>query len=175
MIETIWQVAKQTPWWVYVLFFALLNIGIKASKTGVVSLIKLSIAPIIFTIMAIETLLNNLALDSFVVSIFAATLLLGVVLGWLQVAFQTLRFDKRQHLIEVPGTWTVMWVILIIFSTKYYFGYALSEDPNIIQNTYFEVAFIGVTAVCTGLFIGKLLCYIKRMLTEPQSDLSDLS
>ena len=171
MLETIYQTAIHTPWWVYLLLVVLLKIGINASKTSVVSIKKLFIAPVVFGVMAIETLINNIALSLFVLSIFSIALLIGAVLGWLQVRKQSLRFDRNKQLIKIPGTWSVMTVIIVIFSAKYYFGYALSTDPEIVKNTYFELAFIGVTAVCTGLFIGKLICYLKRMYTEPQTDL----
>lgn len=170
-MEIVKDILVNTPWWVYLLLVVLIQMGVRASKTGVVHLGKLTIAPLIFTYMAIETLVNNLVLTPYVYSVFAGTLLLGILLGWIQVSMQSLRFDKAKWLIEVPGTWTVMLVIIIIFVAKYYFGYALSVDPNVIHNSFFEVMFIGVTAVCTGLFIGKFLCYMKRMYTEQQTDL----
>lgn len=171
MFDTIYEVVINTPWWVYLLFAILVKIGYKASKTGTVSIIKLSIAPVIFTVMAIETLLNNLDLTFFVCLSFVLFLLLGIAIGWTQVTMQNLKFDRKRKLIRVPGTWSVMVVILIIFASKYYFGYELSSDPNALNNTYFELLFIGVTAVCAGLFVGKLLCYIKRMYTEPHQEL----
>lgn len=171
MYETLLDTLVHTPWWVYVILVVILQIGFKSAKTSTVSLYKLCIAPIIFTGMAIETLINNLALTPLVSGTFAATLLIGILLGWWQVARQQLQFDRKRKLIKVPGTWSVMIVILIIFSTKYYFGYELSVDPEAVKNTTFEIAFISVTAICTGLFIGKFLCYSKRMFTETHIDL----
>ena len=95
MLETLYQTAIHTPWWVYVLVVVLLQIGIKSSKASVVSLKKLLIAPIVFSIMAIEALINNLAITPFVLSIFGIALLVGASLGWLQVSMQLLKFDRN--------------------------------------------------------------------------------
>lgn len=170
-MNMIYQAAIHTPWWVYVLLVVLIQIGFKAAHSGVVPLLKLFIAPVIFGVMAIETLLNNLSMSGFVATTFLISTLIGVSIGWLQVARQQLAFDRDHHLIKVPGTWSVLVIILIIFATKYYFGYTLAIDPNAIKNTTFDIAFIGVTAICTGIFIGKLCCYLKRMYTEPSVDL----
>lgn len=171
MFDTIYNAAVNTPWWVYVLLIVLIQVGIKASKTGTVPLGKLFIAPIIFTAMAIETLLGNIDLTTDVLIGFAVALLIGIGLGWWQVSMQSLRVDANKKLIEVPGTWTVMVLVIIIFATKYYFGYELSVDPYIIHNTWFEVVFVGVTALCSGVFIGKLGCYMKRLYKDPQTTL----
>lgn len=171
MLDTLYQTAINTPWWVYLLLILLIKIGINSAKTSVVPLKKLVVAPLVFTIMAVETLVNNLTLTLPVIALFAITLLLGILLGWLQVTKQALTFDRSKLLIKLPGTWSVMALIIIIFATKYYFGYELSVDPEIVKNSYFEIAFIGVTAICTGLFIGKFLCYLKRMYTEPSTRL----
>ena len=41
-------------------------------------------------------------------------------------------------LLKFPGSWVTMILILLIFIVKYTFGYALSSDPNLVQNTRFE-------------------------------------
>jgi len=48
MIETIWQTAVNTPWWVYFLLCFLVKMGVQASKTRVVSLKRLLIIPLLF-------------------------------------------------------------------------------------------------------------------------------
>lgn len=163
MLEIIYQTAINTPWWVYVLLVIFLKIGISASKTSVISIKKLFLIPTILGVITIETLINNIGFSLFVLSIFSVSLLMGVALGWLQATKQSLSFDQAKRLVKVPGTWSVMAIIIIIFSSKYYFGYELSTDSEIVNNIYFRLAFIGVNAVCTGLFTGKLICYLKRM------------
>ena len=171
MLEIIKQTALHTPWWVYLLLYFLLKMGFKAASTRVVSVKVLFIGPVVFTFMAIETLINNFKITGFDISIFSIALITGAAIGWYQVSTQSLRLDKENWLIEIPGSWSVLIIIIIIFASKYYFGYELSVDPEIAHNTLFETAFVGVTAGCTGIFVGKLLCYLHRLQKGPHQDL----
>ena len=74
------------------------------------------------------------------------------------------------QLLEVPGTWTTMIFILIIFSAKYYFGYQLSVDPELINQIHFEFLLLGVSGVLTGLFTGHFICYVYRLHMSPSVD-----
>jgi hypothetical protein len=171
MLEPLYQTAIQTPWWVYLLLVILLKIGINAAQPAVVPLKKLFIAPVIFGYMTVHTLLANVTLSALTLSIFALALAIGALVGWIQIARQALKFDHTKQLVQVPGTWSVLTVIVVIFASRYYFSFELAVDPKIIANPTFLVAFISITSVCTGLFIGKLLCYLKRMRTDPQTNL----
>lgn len=171
MTETIYQTLMHTPWWVYIIFIVLVKLGLRASKTSITHLPKLAIAPAIFTYMAVDSLINNLHLTRQVLLIFSGTGLLGILIGYLQVTRLTLSFDREKYLIKVPGTWSVIVIMMIIFSTKYCLGYELALDPNILENSRFEIFFITVNAVCSGIFIGKFICYIKRLYTEPSVEL----
>jgi Family of unknown function (DUF6622) len=173
MLETILQAALHTPWWVYLLFVYLVKVGIRASKTGVVSIHKLYVIPLIFTLMAIETVINNVGLTANTVALWAFSTVFGIIIGWFLVYPLKLRCDHQNKLIEVPGSWSTLVIIMMIFASKYYFGYALSVDPNLVNNTNFEIALLGVTGICSGLFVGKLLCYVYRLKTNPHTVLQN--
>ncbi len=165
-MQAIWNALVHTPWWVYVLLIYLIKVGIRASKTNVVSIIKLSIIPIIFTVMSVHTLVSAFPISIFTVSVWAATLLLGCILGFWQIFRLNIQVDKQHYLIRVPGTWTTLVIILIIFASKYYFGYELAVDPNLATQNWFEISLLLVSGVCTGLFIGRLICYVYQMFTQ---------
>lgn len=174
MLELVIKGITHTPWWVYPLFALSIYIGIKASKTSIASTEKLFHAPTIFLIISVESLHSNISLDWFVTGIFLTALLIGILCGWLQAAHQSLKFDKEKKLMRIPGTWNVLIFILIIFAIKYSLGFELALDPELIHNTWFEIAFVGITAWCTGLIWGKTLCYVKRMYVDPHTDLERL-
>lgn len=171
-METIWQTAVHTPWWVYLLLLYLISIGIRASKTNIVLLKKLFIIPIIITFMSVHTLIASFAISAFTITTWSGAILIGTILGWLQIYRLTLKVDKQHALIQVPGTWSTMIIIIIIFATKYYFGYELSVDPNLVDQTGFEFSMLTVSGVCSGLFIGRLLCYLYRFQTGSSVDLT---
>jgi hypothetical protein len=172
MMETIQQTLWNTPWWVYVLLVYLIKIGIRASKKNIVSLKKLLIIPLVFTFMSLHTLIYAFAIDVTTLSVWSISIVVGILLGWIQVFQYDLRVDKSSGLIEIPGTWSTLIIILIIFATKYYFGYELSVDPVIAHNTVFEVSALTISGVCTGLFVGRVLCYFYQFSRHKSVSLS---
>jgi hypothetical protein len=171
-MELIAILLMKTPLWVYLLLAVLLMMGFKASKTGVVNIKKMLIAPIVFTLMSIESLYTHLSITFYVLGLYVGALSVGIGLGFLQVNRLKLKVDQKNGLIEIPGSWSVMVLILIIFSTKYYFGYELSVDPHALDNSEFEVLFISVNAICTGLFIGKTIGFYKQLISGPSQTLA---
>jgi hypothetical protein len=171
-MTVIWQAAIHTPWWVYLLFIVLIKIGINASKTRTRPLAKLFILPLVFTFMSIHTLITTVVLDTFNVSTWTIALLAGVSLGFYQVFVYQLQVDKKRLLIKVPGSWSILIWILFIFVSKYYFNYQLAVSPNMALHTGFAFSLLATSGVITGLFIGKLLCYLYRFFTLAQTDLT---
>jgi hypothetical protein len=162
---------EHIPVWVYFLFCFLIWLGFKASKTSVVKLQKMLITPTVFFLLSLRSLYVHLDIDAFVLSIYVIASAVGIAIGYWQVKSQALRVDRENGLLEIPGTWGVMVLILIIFFTKAYFGYELGMDPDALTNTAFEVAFIAVSAICSGMFVGKAGCYFHRFTNDPSTNL----
>lgn len=170
-METISQFFTGTPAWVYILFFYLLFIGIKSMKTGVVSLKKLFILPIIFFFMSLHTLLSSFEITVGSIIIYIASLMLGSWFGWLFAKNKVLAFDKKHHLIKLQGSATTLILILLIFSIKYYFGYALSIDPTRVQDMTFRSLMILSSGIITGIFMGRAFLYLQKRSQATHTDL----
>ena len=162
MLTNIIEGLKNTPIWVYILFAYLIFVGIKATKPRQVQLKQLLIMPILFTYFSIETLINNMQVTVLAVVILAISMMVGTALGWWQIHKLPIKVDKEKRIFEIPGSWSTLIIILIIFSSKYYFGYAMAIDPHVLENTGFEVAMLSISGICSGLFIGRLLNYLYR-------------
>ncbi len=170
-MEAAKQILANTPWWVYVLFLYLIYVGIKASKPGTVSIHKLYIIPIIFTYLSIDTLITAVKINLFSVGTWLIAIIIGVGLGWLQVFRSVIQVDRPNKLVKLPGTWTTLVIIIIIFACKYYFGYELGVDPLKAEQTGFEFSMLAISGLCTGLFIGRLICYLYRLKNDSSVDL----
>lgn len=138
-MNAIWETLTHTPWWVYLLLIYLLKIGIDATKAKVVPLKKLIILPAIFLILSLNNLITGVRHDVITLGTYLISLLFGAWVGWLLVRKLALQFDKKKGLIRLPGSWVTLVLIVIIFSTKYYFGYTLASDPTKAQDTIFEI------------------------------------
>lgn len=168
---TLYYTFKYTPIWVYFILAYLLFIGIKSSKPRTLSLKKLFIMPLVFTSLSIHTLLTAFKVDIFSIGIWTFAIIAGALLGWLQVYSTSIKVDRTHYLIAIPGSWTTLIIILIIFTTKYYFSYQLAVDPALATQTFFEFLVLAVSGACTGLFVGRLLTYLYRFKTLPSTHL----
>ena len=172
MLQAIYTTLMQTPWWVYLLLAYLLKVGIKASKPGVVSLKKMMVLPLVFTAMSIHSLYVSFGLETSAISMWLVSIVAGSVAGWLLVCRHNITVDKQHHLIGLPGSWVTMGLVVVIFASKYYFGYEMAADPQLLQQTSFEVALLLVSGACTGLFIGRVAYYLRAFMIKPSVDLS---
>ncbi len=171
LIETIGLTLWNTPWWVYLLFAYCIFVGIKAAKGGVIPYLKVIIIPVVFAYLSLDSLLLHFSLNVFVVSVFILSLMVGVLSGLLQALKQNITVDRSRWLIKIPGTWSTLVIILIIFFTKYYFGYQSAADPELLTNTHFEFAMLFVSGITAGLFIGRLIYYTHRLFYGPSVQL----
>jgi hypothetical protein len=161
-MNTIISALSHTPIWVYILFVYLMWVSIKATKTRVISLKKVFIIPALFTYMSIHTLITSFDINFFEISTWTCAILFGVIVGCLDVLRKVanIKVDKQKHLIQLPGSWVTLILILIIFASKYYFSYELAIDPALHNQTGFEFGMLAVSGACTGLFIGRLIIYL---------------
>lgn len=174
-MEAVWTALTNTPTWVYLLFAFLIWVGIKASKPRVLPIKKLFILPAVFVYMSTHTLLTSFAIHFIDVSIWAGAIFLGTVIGWFEIFrnHTKIKVDKQQHLIQIPGSWMTLALIIIIFASKYYFSYELDVDPALIKQSWFEYSMLSVSGVCTGILIGRALCYLYKYRSTSHSPLSE--
>lgn len=168
----IWQIAIHTPWWVYVLLGYLIAVGVKASKVRIIPFWKVFVLPTIFLFMSIQTLATMETIDYLNTSSWIAAMLVGSLLGWWQVKCLDIKIDKKHSLIQIPGSWDTLLLILIIFIAKYYFGYEQATNPVLAVQLNFKVSMLVLSGVCTGLFLGRLFCYMNHYKNDTEIDLT---
>jgi len=170
-MATIWQLLSYTPWFIYVLLILLINVGVKASKTQVLPLQRLFIMPVLFTGLAIHTLVTSVAFSSWNIASLVASLLVAALLGWWNASRYRIKVDKQKKLIQTPGSWSTLIIILAIFASKYYIGYQLAVHPQLLGDARFEICVVASMGICAGLFIGKLANYLLRFYRLPSTEL----
>lgn len=163
-METIKAILMGTPWWVYLLFFYLVSRGIAASKTRVVTLKQLAILPIVLSAWSIWDLLRFSHITIGLEWVFFSMLVVGALIGWRLVSSQKIEVVslKNQEL-KMPGSWLTLVIILVIFATKYFFGFEMAADPNWVHHTTPLYSLFGISALTSGLLCGRLLSYLYHL------------
>lgn len=157
-----------TPLWVYLLFIYLMLRGIRARKPGEVTLRKLAIVPLIFTIMGLVEMqrLYGFRLES--VSLWLLSLIAGMAIGARFVKLQTLTVDRRRGIISRPADLTVLPVMLVAFVSKYAFGILQATDSGLAARPWVMVSEIITYGLFAGIFVGKFSRYIQAYRAAPE-------
>ncbi len=164
------EILGGTPWWVYLLFFLLVGIGFKARKPQVMSLKKVFILPLAFTAWSLYSVFTSSNVF-FYIFIWLPFLVAGGVFGWFLYRNIKIRADRKKQLIEIPGSWGTLALILIIFATKYTFGYLYSEYPHTRKDVFVYGLDMITSGAITGMFAGRALLFVRKFLRSPQVDL----
>lgn len=146
-------ILKSTPFYVYLLFIYLMFIGIKATKPRVVLYpIKLFIIPVVFLTFFIKQL-NRIE-----------DLLLVFVLITISIFINLKLFKPPPVQIEnnisiIPGSWQPLFIIIVIFSIKYLFGYMRTVRPDLAQA--YEIRELIISSLMIGMTLSTALFYYK--------------
>lgn len=155
-MEALIEILEETPWWVYLLFFYLLSMGIKARKPQTVSIKKLVIFPAILTLWGLASMTWS---PIFILG-WTVSLAIGVGLGWFFVRKWKVRYDRKRGTLHLPGSPSTLVLALVFFSIKYFFGfYHATQFDLSIEMRALES---GVTGIIAGIFIGRLAFFLKR-------------
>jgi len=177
-LDTLWKIIVEcvthTPTWVYVLFAYLVWRGVKALRTRTVSFKRLLIVPIVFIWLSIHSLLmvqsNVYNYGAYIVAI-----LLGILAGYEMIHHMDITVDKQHRLLKLPGSSMTLWLVMFIFFTKYLFGAMLGFNPAFAKVLGFTVPMLLISGVCTGMFIGRTICYVHKMCSQKSVNLEAVS
>jgi len=161
-MDIVWQYLSHTPWWVYVLFIYLVSRGLKAMKPGEVSLQKLAIIPVLFTLWSLRDLVRIYGVTTQSVSIWLVGILVGIAAGWLLVRNAAIRVDPASGVIHHPADYTLLPLIVFTFAVKYTFGVISATSPDLLQQPAYMLADLGLSGLFSGMFIGKFAVYAGR-------------
>ncbi len=144
---------KGTPWWVYVLFFYVLRIGLIARKSRVLSIKKMFILPGIIFVLSVYNMIAYFESAADIVY-YLLFLVGGCIVGNWMTKSRPIRADRKKILVKVPGTNSVFILVLIFFAIKYFFGYYYATHEEVSQGGVFlRLATFGAI---TGIFIGRV-------------------
>jgi hypothetical protein len=153
------QVLSGTPKWVFVLFVALLWLGMQQMLPRRVGLNRATIAPLALTCLSLYG----------VTSAFGESPM--ALLGWLggaAVAFAAsmqlqsstaIQYDATNRRFQLPGSMVPLALFMGIFFTKYAVGVSLGMQPALAHNVNFALSI----ATLYGAFSGVLLARTAKL------------
>lgn len=159
------------PTWVYLLFLALMYLGVRRCFTSVVKIKQLIILPVALAWMSLHGLWQSLALTYHSLWTYAIGLLIGFSVGFMQLRHAQIRADKSQNLIEIPGDWTYLVFILVFFIIEFIINYAIAVDTSIAHSAFLVAFILFISSVLVGIAVGRNSCYLYKFMLADHSNL----
>lgn len=142
-----------TPWWVYIFFIFLVFIGLRGTKPRTVPINQILLLPTIFAIWNILWLAERTQEHLYLIWFWIVGLFVGCFIGWQTVMAWHIYADHKRKVISLPGTWTTLIFILLVFCARYYFVYTYEYHPHAAPHLFTADALI--SGLFTGIFIGR--------------------
>ena len=165
MIEAI----RYTPVWVWVLLAFLIWRGLSATRATTGPLWRFAIVPVAIGLWGLSGLALRYPAGAASVGIWLAGLAIGGLLAWQSAAGVALQVDRARGRVTVPGTWSVLALVLAIFAVKYWFGYRLGTNPALALEPSFYFADIGFSGLATGGLAGRFARYAALYRSAPSA------
>jgi hypothetical protein len=156
------DIVKQTPIWAWGILALLLYRGFRALRGGIVSLPRLALIPLLFSIWGFYDVATA---DRFQASSFIAWGLcfaIGLAAGKWRVSGIPIRADKLHRVIELPGSKSTLVLMLLIFAVKYTAGVVMAIHEELRSELWFALLNAGVSGFVAGMFTGQLLGYWQK-------------
>ncbi len=126
---------------------------------------KLFILPVVLTILRFKDFsFENLH----VLNIYLALILVGLTFGFIFGIKTNIKVLKKFMSIETPGSYQILFLLMLIFLIKYAFGFLNAVKPNIAVE--YSILEISIDALFSGYFFGRSLSFLKKYLKHNFSD-----
>jgi|APAra7269096979_1048534.scaffolds.fasta_scaffold03779_1 hypothetical protein len=155
------EILRQTPKWVFPVFFLLLYCGISALFPSDKSKRGISMLPAIFLAWSvINAVLSPYFVGASIAS-WTAGMAVGTAGGWLinRQRGSELTADGRR--LRVPGSPFVLIVCMAYFAARYWIGYESAMHEELGATLDMAVIRNALNGACTGAFTGQAIAHLR--------------
>lgn len=145
----------ETPVWVWALLAFLIFIGVRSLKAATMPLWRLALLPSVFLVWGLASLLATFKPTPLSLGAWLAAFLVGGAIGYAMMGRRNVAVDRPNRAVTLPGSPANLVMILLIFCTKYAFGYLQATRGGIVHDPAFILANLGVSGLLTGILAGR--------------------
>jgi len=146
---------SQVPGWVWLVLGYGLWVGFKAFGRRKVSLAMAGLLPLVFFALGLSSLVGLVGAAPVLGLVWLLAVAAGAALGWYFLSQEPLEIHRGRGTVVVPGTWTILVLFLVIFTTKFAYGYVSATNPAAAGAPAFLLAVFGLSGLSTGIVTGR--------------------
>ncbi len=158
-----YTVFQSTPLWVYLIFLCCVYLGIRSRKSRAVSFQRLLLLPFLFLTWSFGYLLEKYGISFSTLSVWLFAIALGTSIGWKLHRPLHLAIDRQKKRITIPGTWSVLVLSLLLFLSKYSFGYLHAVAVGAKDRLLIFGSDLLISGTISGIFLGKFFCFLGKI------------
>lgn len=160
------EILQHTPTWVYITFFALLYLGLRACFTHEVNIRKSIVFPIIFIFLSATTFYTY-PQPMLMGPVWGIAVLFGFLVSKLLFNQQNIKLGEKADTLIVPGDFFILLLLMFYFLLRYYLGYQAAIHGGVQGLSRMQVIlFFASSGFICGFFIARtwLLrkCYLQQ-------------
>jgi hypothetical protein len=165
-MEYFLEVFHNTPFWVYLIFPICIFLGIRSRKPRTVPFVRVLIPPFLFIGWSFGYMAEKYGVTLLPLRVWFLAMVIGTWIGWVAHLSTRVRIDRKKKRITLPGTWSVLILSVLLYLSKYSFGYyhAIAEEAENRLLVFGSDLFISGTI--SGIFLGKFFCFLKKIYEE---------
>jgi len=155
------ELISHTPTWVFAIFFSLLVLGFIQSKERVVKVKTVFILPIAMIIFSFFGVWSVFGLSTLTITLWVVGLVTTLVIG-LKLAYPRLvSFSGQSNKLTIPGSWAPLFLMMAIFFTKYFVGFAVARELPVINEQLFVILLSLLYGAFSGIFLSRSFIMFK--------------
>lgn len=153
-MSNFWDAISGAPWWVWFLLVYVVVIGIKSTKARTIPIKRVVLLPLVFVAWSLYSLYLKTVLGfPSLVPVWIIFLAIGAFLGVKEVHHWRFAKDRHRRTITIPGNYSTLVLIILIFVLKFFWGYFYATRAEIPYWIYFTDTL--TSALVTGFFVGR--------------------
>ena len=151
------QIAQHTPIWVWGLLVALVAYGLSQARARAVSLTRMTVLPLVLLALSFSGVVSTFAHATIAILAWAVGVIAAVTVGRRFMTVPGASWSAETGLLQVPGSWMPMVLMLALFLIKYGVGVTLAMNPAMALDTSFGACCGFAYGGFSGLFAARAL------------------
>ena len=153
-----------TPFWVWIVFSYGIVIGTQGLSPRRIHLGKNLLITLFFIYLNISSLIHACAQFPSLSVVWLIATAIGATVGFYFLTRPPIEILANRYNLLVEGSAVFLIVFPILFAAKFSYGVLTAIAPDILSNIGFEIAFFTITGLCSGIMVGRTLCYLSHYL-----------
>jgi hypothetical protein len=149
------QILTNTPKWVFVLFIALVWLGLKQMLPRSAGLNRITIMPLVMTCLSLYGVTSAFGSSPQAMLTWLAGAAVAFAVNFQLPNASQVQYDAASRRFQLPGSVVPLALFMGIFFTKYAVGISMGVQPALAHNSGFALSIGALYGAFSGIFLAR--------------------